>query len=98
MKQIVGLVFTWILLLPGASLADGKASYMLCLACHGPDGAGNVALNSPAIASQESWYLETQLKNFKSGIRGTHKIVGHNDLFEHGLTDIELDFLARLPD
>ena len=22
---------------------------------------------------------------------------GHNDLFEHGLTDIELDFLARLP-
>ncbi len=23
---------------------------------------------------------------------------GHNDLFEHGLTDIELDFLARLPD
>jgi cytochrome c oxidase subunit 2 len=46
---------------------------MLCLACHGPDGAGNVALNSPAIAGQESWYLETQLKNFKSGIRGTHK-------------------------
>ena len=23
---------------------------------------------------------------------------GHNDLFEHGLTEIELDFLARLPD
>ena len=22
---------------------------------------------------------------------------GHNDLFEHGLTDIELDFLERLP-
>ncbi|MCH8257535.1 MAG: c-type cytochrome [Proteobacteria bacterium] len=50
-----------------------EAGYAICVTCHGADGAGNVALNSPAIAGQESWYLETQLKNFKTGIRGTHK-------------------------
>ena len=50
-----------------------EAGYAICVTCHGVDGAGNIALNSPAIAGQASWYLETQLKNFKSGIRGTHK-------------------------
>jgi cytochrome c oxidase subunit II len=50
-----------------------EAAYAICVTCHGADGAGNAALNSPAIAGQESWYLERQLKNFKSGIRGTHK-------------------------
>ncbi len=48
----------------------GKASYAVCMACHGADGMGNKALNAPRIAGQESWYLERQLKNFKAGIRG----------------------------
>jgi len=56
-----------------ASATAQEAGYAICVTCHGADGAGNVALNSPAIAGQESWYLETQLKNFKTGIRGTHK-------------------------
>ena len=50
----------------------GKALYAVCVACHGPDGAGNKTLNAPAIAGQEIWYLERQLKNFKTGIRGTN--------------------------
>ena len=50
--------------------AKGKASYAVCMACHGADGIGNKALNAPKIAGQESWYLERQLKNFKAGIRG----------------------------
>ncbi len=50
----------------------GKTYYAVCVACHGVDGAGNKDLNSPRIAGQETWYLERQLKNFKSGIRGTH--------------------------
>ena len=50
----------------------GKALYAVCVACHGPDGAGNKTLNAPAIAGQEIWYLERQLKNFKAGIRGTN--------------------------
>ena len=48
----------------------GKAEYAVCAACHGANGMGNTALNSPQIAGQESWYLERQLKNFKAGIRG----------------------------
>jgi len=53
--------------------AAEEAGYAICVTCHGADGAGNIALNSPAIAGQESWYLETQLKNFKSGLRGAHR-------------------------
>ena len=51
---------------------SGKASYAVCMACHGADGTGNKALNAPSIAGQESWYVERQLKNFKSGIRGSN--------------------------
>ena len=50
----------------------GKALYAVCVACHGTDGAGNKALNSPRIAGQEIWYLERQLKNFKTGVRGAN--------------------------
>ena len=50
----------------------GKARYAVCQACHGTDGMGNKALNSPKIAGQEAWYIERQLKNYKAGIRGTH--------------------------
>jgi len=48
----------------------GKAAYAVCAACHGANGMGNKALNSPSIAGQEPWYLERQLKNYKGGIRG----------------------------
>ena len=51
-------------------LKKGKAAYAVCTACHGANGAGNKALNSPSIAGQEAWYVERQLKNFKAGIRG----------------------------
>ena len=50
--------------------AKGIARFTVCQACHGVDGMGNKALNSPKIAGQEPWYLERQLKNFKAGIRG----------------------------
>ena len=50
----------------------GKTFYAICVACHGQDGAGNKALNAPRIAGQEIWYIERQLKNYKSGIRGAN--------------------------
>ena len=50
----------------------GKAAYAVCAACHGANGMGNKALNSPQIAGQEPWYLERQLKNFKGGRRGAN--------------------------
>ena len=48
----------------------GKALYMNCMACHGPNGQGNPALKSPPIAGQETWYLKTSINKFLKGIRG----------------------------
>ncbi|MFT3711116.1 MAG: c-type cytochrome [Archangium sp.] len=56
----------------GGDAAAGAASYATCLACHGPDGKGNQALNAPPIAGQYDWYLVSQLHKFKKGIRGTN--------------------------
>jgi cytochrome c553 len=41
-----------------------------CGACHGPAAAGNVALNSPALAGSNDWYLMAQLRAFREGSRG----------------------------
>lgn len=51
----------------------GKQLYATCTACHGPDGQGMEALNAPRLAGQHDWYLVTQLKNYKAGIRGAHE-------------------------
>ena len=50
--------------------AAGKAAYAICATCHGANGEGNKALNAPAIAGQNDWYIVRQLYNFKNGIRG----------------------------
>ncbi len=50
--------------------AAGKASYGVCMACHGPDGAGNKALGAPPLAGSDDWYLARQIQNFKGRIRG----------------------------
>lgn len=52
--------------------AAGKTLYATCSACHGADGKGNQAMNAPTLSGQSDFYLVTQLKNFKSGGRGTH--------------------------
>jgi len=67
-------LFTVLLWLPMAwaagDAAKGKTLYAVCVACHGANGEGNQALHSPALAGQEDWYLKSQIKNFKEGIRG----------------------------
>ena len=52
-------------------LEAGKTAYVMCQACHGLAGEGNKTLNSPRLAGLQDWYVARQLKNFKSGIRGT---------------------------
>ncbi len=59
----------------GASLADnerGEALFDLCSQCHGTDGGGMQLSLAPAIAGLSQWYVEAQLKAFKSGVRGLH--------------------------
>ena len=57
--------------LAAADVAAGKAAYMTCMACHGANGEGNVAMNAPRIAGQEPWYLSRQLAAYRAGHRGT---------------------------
>ncbi|MCO4781062.1 MAG: c-type cytochrome [Candidatus Cloacimonetes bacterium] len=51
----------------------GKALYMICSSCHSPDGTGNEAMSAPQISGQHGWYIQNQLKAFKTGLRGTQK-------------------------
>ena len=50
----------------------GKSLYNICSACHGANAEGMAALNAPANAGQDPWYMTRQLKNFRAGIRGAH--------------------------
>ena len=59
--------------LAAADPAAGAAQYAVCMACHGPAGEGNQALNAPRLAGQQAWYLRRQLNNFRSGVRGAHE-------------------------
>lgn len=52
------------------SLVRGEQLYQTCVACHGADGKGNQQVQAPRIAGASDWYLLTQLKNFKAGVRG----------------------------
>lgn len=56
---------------PEADLAAGQNLYAVCSACHGAQGEGNSALNAPALAGQEQWYLKRQVRNFQQGLRGS---------------------------
>lgn len=49
----------------------GANSYVVCVACHGADGLGNPDLHAPPIVQLDDWYLLAQLRNYKSGARGT---------------------------
>lgn len=53
-----------------ADAEAGKKLYAPCVACHGPNAEGIVALNSPALAGQSESYMIRQLWDFKKGNRG----------------------------
>jgi cytochrome c oxidase subunit 2 len=51
-------------------VGHGAEDYKLCASCHGFKGEGSLLVNAPALASQEDWYLDRQIRNFRDGIRG----------------------------
>jgi cytochrome c553 len=53
------------------NVSHGKQLYQTCAACHGAKAEGNATLQAPALASRSDWYLATQLRNFKAGLRGS---------------------------
>jgi len=59
-------------------LKNGSRYYQAkCGACHGGKAQGNASFNAPKLSGQNSDYLQSQMKNFTTGIRGTHE----NDKF-----------------
>jgi cytochrome c oxidase subunit 2 len=53
--------------------AEGQTLFTPCIACHGSKAEGNAATHAPALAGQDAAYLQRQLQNFRTGLRGTHK-------------------------
>ena len=52
--------------------ARGERLYGNCAACHGANAEGIWAVNAPALAGQNDWYIASQLRNFRDAIRGAH--------------------------
>jgi cytochrome c oxidase subunit 2 len=53
-------------------VAAGEDIYVTCGVCHGWEGEGRPAVNAPRQAGMSDWYMVTQLKNFRDGVRGAH--------------------------
>ncbi len=47
---------------------NAAAGVPACMACHGPDGAGNPGWRVPNIGGQHAQYVETQLKAWHDGM------------------------------
>ncbi len=80
-KAAVDAVATYIENLPatdpkavsvGGDATKGQGAYALCIACHAADGKGVKAQGGPNLTIMSDWYMETQLRNFRAGIRGVH--------------------------
>ncbi|MDA9722443.1 c-type cytochrome [Luminiphilus sp.] len=60
---------------PSASGDPSKSQALYestCAQCHGELGQGVWTVNAPALTGLEDWYLASQIKNFRDGIRGRH--------------------------
>jgi len=93
-------------LLPFAVLADVDVGpkYQPCAACHGDAAQGSVALGAPALAGQNSDYLQRQLQHFKAGVRGADPRDmrgGQMTAMAGTLSDADIvlvaDYLSELP-
>jgi cytochrome c oxidase subunit 2 len=90
---------------PGAGLARGEQIFDTCYPCHGRNGLGNQVLGAPAIAGLPRWYVERQLQNFKSAMRGAnpHDLEGARmrpmarSLWREGDIASVAEYVATLP-
>ena len=57
---------------PPEATASGQEIFELCVECHGAQAQGNSKFHAPSIAGLPKWYLEAQLRKFRTGVRGTH--------------------------
>ena len=67
---IVMLATGWSNLTVAQDVDHGAVYYKVCAGCHGFKGEGSKQVGAPALAGQETWYLERQIRNYHSGARG----------------------------
>ena len=48
--------------------------FAYCSTCHGVEFQGNRSVDAPRLNGMEDWYLRSQLRAFKQGLRGTHPL------------------------
>lgn len=75
LRQLAAVLAVSFFALPLAASADdgrGEVLFDLCTQCHGSQGQGMALSLAPAIAGLGEWYVEAQLKAYKSGLRGKH--------------------------
>lgn len=51
-------------------VSHGEELYAVCIACHGEQGEGNAALNTPSLIGQSGPYMVRQLEYYRNGVRG----------------------------
>lgn len=76
--------------LEGGDPERGKALYAPCIACHGPEAAGNQALNAPQLNAANDWYLLSSLQRYKSGLRA-YNPANANALIMQGMSSTLVD-------
>lgn len=54
------------------NVEKGRRYYATCVSCHAADGRGIAATNAPRLQGMSDWYMATQLKHFRDGVRGSH--------------------------
>jgi cytochrome c oxidase subunit 2 len=55
--------------------AGGERTFRtICTPCHGVNGVGRPELRTPALIGQADWYIVSQLRKFRRGIRGYHEM------------------------
>ena len=50
--------------------AAAQGVYARCVPCHGARGEGNQQVNAPPLAGLDDWYVASQLRKFRAGMRG----------------------------
>lgn len=69
---------------------DKSKGVPACMACHGPNGAGNPAAKFPSLKGQHSDYIITATKDFRSGAR-QHPMM---NVIADKMNDTEIDAVA----
>ncbi len=94
-----GIMILLSTLMGSAQAADinaGKSKSMICAGCHGNAGVSKSSM-FPSLAGQTAAYIETQLKNFKSGTRENSTM----SAIAKGLQDSDIQnlaaYFAKLP-